>query len=291
MSLPPIVTGYFDMDGPLADCEGGFGIPVGHPKRGLWETDKKILAPMYKEGFFRNLQVTEGAVEAVAQIMNIPRLDFYIATHPIVEPLAVCASEKYEWIREHFPDLLHKMFMTCDKGHLNGHYLIDDHKEGWEAKFKGTFLHFDVTNPMKSWQDMICYLEKYDPNTLPNQVKEVEKYPAMFRTQMSQSGAFGSGNLMLQMQIKVGDRYVKLMTFDVTEPRPHLIHNKDCLGLRDVRSFDLDMASAQNHQGDWKPFEFWGDIEKIEVPKEILNRMTFLRELSPSMHNSHVGNH
>jgi len=131
---------YLDMDGVLAN----FWLGVGRPDA-EWNPPE-----MYVKGFFRNLPVMPGAKEAVAELLANPDLDVYIASKPDSTNMD-SATEKYQWINEHFPELIKKIFLTCDKGHLNGHYLVDDDYDRWAHKFPGTFLHFDEHNPLGSW--------------------------------------------------------------------------------------------------------------------------------------------
>lgn len=141
---------YIDMDGVLADFEKGIGRP-GHE----WDAPE-----MFVPGFFRRLEVLPGAKEAVGKLLTFSQLDVYIATKPTTKALG-CATEKFQWIEEHFPDLLRKMFITCDKGHLNGDYLIDDDISAWGQKFKGTFVHFDQFNSEEAWKKIVEYMERY----------------------------------------------------------------------------------------------------------------------------------
>lgn len=133
-------TVYLDMDGVIADFWTGVGRPDAE-----WNPPE-----MYVKGFFRNLPLMPGAKEAVAELLSNPNIDLYIASKPDSINMD-SATEKYQWINEHFPELTKKIFLTCDKGHLNGDYLIDDDEERWAHKFQGQFLHFDEKNPLQSW--------------------------------------------------------------------------------------------------------------------------------------------
>jgi 5'-nucleotidase len=144
---------YIDMDGVLADFEGGVG-------RFPFERNPP---EMYVQGFFRNLPVMPGAKQALEQLLNNEHIDVYIGSKPDSTNLW-SATEKFQWIAEHFPALIKKIFLTCDKGHLNGHYLIDDDEEQWGSKFKGTFLHFDHLTPEESWQKIVDYFNTYKDN-------------------------------------------------------------------------------------------------------------------------------
>lgn len=138
---------YLDMDGVLADFKKGIGRP--NPE---WNPPE-----MYEPYFFRKLPVMEGAKEAVAEMLANENIDLYIASKPDSKNLW-CATEKFQWIQEHFPDLLKKMFLTCDKGHLNGDFLIDDDFRQWGHKFKGTLLEFNENDPKESWARILGVL-------------------------------------------------------------------------------------------------------------------------------------
>lgn len=153
---------FMDMDGPLAEFEKAIGKDLDHPTRGTFETDPEMINPMYGEGFFRNLEVTEGAKEYMEKLRKLSSFDIYIASNAMTDEVLYSPSEKYEWLAEHFPWLVHRVMLTCDKGLLNGHYLVDDYREKWEDKFQGMYLWFDVTNPLKSWQKIYGWLEKED---------------------------------------------------------------------------------------------------------------------------------
>lgn len=144
---------YIDMDGVLANFRGGID-----RENAEWNPPE-----MYAVSFFRNLKVMPGAREAISTLLNNPKLDVYIASKPVTKLHGLhCATEKYQWVLEYFPELIQKIFLTCDKGHLNGDYLIDDDKNQWGDKFKGTFLHFDEFNPEESWKRMLEYFKKYE---------------------------------------------------------------------------------------------------------------------------------
>lgn len=135
---------FLDMDGPLADFDGSItsGIKNDPPE-------------MFVPGFFRNLKVVEGAKEAVDRIFADGRFYVYIGSKPTYKN-TLCATEKMDWIAEHFPMLKKRIVLVCDKKLLRGDILIDDDFKRWGHKFQGQFIHFDVTDPVKSWAEALA---------------------------------------------------------------------------------------------------------------------------------------
>lgn len=141
---------YLDMDGPLADFFGALGRSV--------EPHEEPLE-IYEKDFYTNMPVTKGALEAVHKLLAAEHLEVYIASKPITRNFlkdtpAYCPSEKYEWVFNHFPTLIRKIFLTCNKNLLRGHYLIDDQPNKWDD-FEGEILAFDNHNPVKSWEKIV----------------------------------------------------------------------------------------------------------------------------------------
>jgi len=141
---------FLDMDGVMADFDGAI-------------TSKGVYDPpeMFVPGFFRNLKVTEGAKEAVEALLALPDVEIYIGSK-MTSKAPNCATEKVEWIKEHFPDLLKNMVLCCDKKLLRGDILIDDDMERWGKSFIGLFLHFDHTNHKKSWKTVVRMVKQYE---------------------------------------------------------------------------------------------------------------------------------
>lgn len=136
---------FVDMDGVLADFNGSLAIFSKDP------------IEMYKEGFFRNLEVMPGAKEGIKALLKNKNLDVYIATKHLTKT-DYCASEKVGWVREHFPMLVKKMFMVTNKDLLLGDYLIDDDLK-WK-NFYGHFIHFDHTKPEIEWKRVVEMLNE-----------------------------------------------------------------------------------------------------------------------------------
>ncbi len=138
---------FLDLDGVLADFDGAIVNHIDDPPE------------MFVPGFFRNLAVHDGAKEAVATLLANENLDIYIGSK-MTSKATNCATEKMEWIREHFPALLKRMVLVCDKSLLRGDVLVDDDFERWAHKFQGQFIHFDRQNPRQSWESAVKELCK-----------------------------------------------------------------------------------------------------------------------------------
>jgi len=148
---------YFDMDGVLANFSKGAGVEPGYQK-----TPDTVYPPaMWELGFYRNLEVMPGAKEAMAILEAHPGLEIHIASKPSTKALS-SATEKLEWIEEHFPMFLRgRTHIIQNKGLLLGDYLIDDYLY-WEDLFQGTFIRFDETDPIKSWKNVVNILTRDD---------------------------------------------------------------------------------------------------------------------------------
>ena len=85
---------------------------------------------MYKKGFFRNLEPTDGSKEFIRCLLHqeaVGTIEVGILTKPVATS-PISYKEKVESIREHFPELLNKITMTQNKSQLRGDILIDDHE-------------------------------------------------------------------------------------------------------------------------------------------------------------------
>jgi hypothetical protein len=141
---------FLDMDGVLADFDGALP-PDQRRKNGV---DRWDPPAMFEPGFFRGLPVMPGAKEAVSALMASPNIQLYIGSKPTTKALT-CPTEKYQWIGEHFPDLLRRMCLVSDKSLLRGDFLVDDDKDRWAGVFVGTFIHFDREHPRHSWAGVV----------------------------------------------------------------------------------------------------------------------------------------
>lgn len=137
---------FLDMDGVLANFEGALAQIIQDPPE------------MFLPGFFRNLKPMEGAKEAIAILLANPRLDIYIGSKPSSKN-TLSATEKMDWVAEHFPALKDRIVLVCDKSLLRGHFLIDDDVGLWGHKFKGAFFHFDRNKPKEEWTRVVELLK------------------------------------------------------------------------------------------------------------------------------------
>ena len=87
--------------------------------------DKKVVRKVVESnGFFRYLPLVPGAQEGVERLSAFG-LDVWFCSKPL-EASPTCASEKFAWIAEFFPDYVGKLILAPNKGMVRGGVLIDD---------------------------------------------------------------------------------------------------------------------------------------------------------------------
>lgn len=84
---------------------------------------RTLFRNVYQPGFFRDIQIMEGAQDVVNRLME--KYEVYIATAAMEFPNSFV--DKYEWLAEHFPAIhWRNIIFLGDKSVLNTDYLIDD---------------------------------------------------------------------------------------------------------------------------------------------------------------------
>ncbi|SDZ93235.1 5'(3')-deoxyribonucleotidase [Arachidicoccus rhizosphaerae] len=115
-------------------------------------------------GFFRDLEVMEGAVDAVKKLMK--HYEVYVVSAAMEFPLSL--MEKYEWLQQYFPFIdWHNIVMCGDKSIINTDYMIDDYCKNLDV-FKGKTLMFhayhnttlDHHYRVRSWQEVLNWFER-----------------------------------------------------------------------------------------------------------------------------------
>ena len=134
----------FDQDGVLADFERGFhdawnvrmanrypALPLEqrcsfYVRDDYPDTYRNDVKAIYlAQGFYRDLPVIQGAVEAIMALLELGH-DVRICTSPLNQ-YRYCLPEKYEWVERHLgADFVHRMIVTKDKTVVLGDVLVDD---------------------------------------------------------------------------------------------------------------------------------------------------------------------
>ncbi|XP_077130423.1 5'(3')-deoxyribonucleotidase, mitochondrial [Ranitomeya variabilis] len=155
-----------DMDGVLADFEGGFlkKYRAQYPKepyidlnnrRGFWVSEQyenlkpglseKAISIWEAKNFFLDLDPIDGAVEAFKEMSNLPNTDVFICTSPI-KRFKFCPYEKYAWVEKHFGhEFLEQIILTRDKTVVSADLLIDDRPDIMGAEPNPSWEHILFT--------------------------------------------------------------------------------------------------------------------------------------------------
>ena len=140
---------YIDMDNVMVDFQSGIDqLAPTHIKRFEGRLDE---CPH----IFCLMEPMEGAVEAVEKLAEV--YDVYaLSTSPWQNPRAAC--DKYRWIQQYLPEVLHKRLILSHNKHLNiGDYLIDDRLANGADRFTGEHIHFG-TDKFPDWDAVLEYL-------------------------------------------------------------------------------------------------------------------------------------
>ena len=141
---------FIDMDGVIADFEKAsneFQRIHGKTNR----PDKWVD--------YRNLDVIEGAIEAVAKLNT--DYDVFIASTPPWSRPEVW-GHKREWIEEHFPYLKQRIILTHRKDLLIGDILIDDSRFRGQPDFQGEWYWFNKNWNNRNWKACLEWIYNHE---------------------------------------------------------------------------------------------------------------------------------
>lgn len=155
-----------DMDGVLADFEGGFlkkyraRFPQEpfislEERRGFWvsvqygqlrsDLFEKATSIWESKDFFLELEPLPGGVEAVKEMAKMDNTDVFICTSPI-KHYTHCPFEKFAWVEKHFGhDFVEQVILTSDKTLISGDILIDDKPDILGVELKPSWEHILFT--------------------------------------------------------------------------------------------------------------------------------------------------
>jgi 5'(3')-deoxyribonucleotidase len=138
---PDLIRVYVDMDGVVADFEGGF------KSVGMTATEFKKLP-----GIYRDLKPIPGAIDGLKWLLDNGYFPMMLTKIPSENPLA--ATEKIQWLYEHAPFMEDHIIISPDKGCVGTHrdFLIDDFPAWANAhQFEGTVIRFG-NSPTHGWE-------------------------------------------------------------------------------------------------------------------------------------------
>ena len=131
---PQLVKFYNEQYGAAVTLEGIQGLSGAE----AFPEDKVERRIVNTPGFFRNLEVMPGAINAVKKLME--DYEVYVVSAATEFPLSL--YEKYEWLQEYFPFIDWRHIVLCgDKSIINTDYMIDDYCKNLDV-FKGKTLMF-----------------------------------------------------------------------------------------------------------------------------------------------------
>uniref|UniRef100_A0A8K9USR2 Uncharacterized protein n=1 Tax=Oncorhynchus mykiss TaxID=8022 RepID=A0A8K9USR2_ONCMY len=168
-----------DMDGVIADFEGGFlkKYRARYPnepyitledRRGFWVSSQygnlrsdlceKAISIWESKDFFIELEPLPGGVQAVKEMAKMENTDVFICTSPIKHYIH-CPGEKYAWIEKHLGyDFLDQIILTRDKTVVTGDSSVC-------SKYLTVRLIYKQPNP--SWEH-ILFTACHNKHILPS---------------------------------------------------------------------------------------------------------------------------
>jgi 5'-nucleotidase len=150
---------YCDLDGVLSDFDGRVSEIVGHSNPSYDEVREAMQTP----GFFRDLPVLPGGLEAIGAIQAlIPGQVRILSAVPYSVPglAEIARQDKVGWLREHLPDLAESAHIVSDKGTVgtSTDIILDDHID-WNGCDRFPGMKIEFTGP-ESWAVLIAELNK-----------------------------------------------------------------------------------------------------------------------------------
>lgn len=152
------ISWYYEKHGVSIERESLHGKPEGE----AFPDKEKVRQFLFTPGFFRNTPVMEGAQEAVSKLNR--DFDIFIVSAAMEFPQSL--SEKYDWLKEHFPFISWKNIIFCgDKSIIDTDFMIDDHLKNLNyCKGRGilyTACHnmaLDYEVRVNDWSEAVEYL-------------------------------------------------------------------------------------------------------------------------------------
>ena len=162
-----------DMDDVMADATGQFinyyekefGVRIDRAilngkgeGEGFPENHSTIAEFPYRDNFFRTMTVNEDCQTVMEQLNK--KYEVFIVSAAMEFPQSL--SEKFEWIREHFPFLTWRQLVFCgNKSVVHGDFMIDDLVHNLE-KFNGEKfiftaphnIHLNHFKRLNSWKEV-----------------------------------------------------------------------------------------------------------------------------------------
>lgn len=101
------------------------------------EINQKWFEYINEKGFFRDLPVIDGAIEAVKQLQE--KYEVYVVSAAMEFKNSL--EDKFDWLNEHFPFIGWKNIIFCGEKIVNVDIMIDDRIKNF-SEFKGRPLLF-----------------------------------------------------------------------------------------------------------------------------------------------------
>lgn len=131
-----------------------------------WDVEQ-IRALMFEPGFFRSLRMIDGARRAIDE-MRKQGLHVFFCTAPMLGRSCPCASEKLDWLRDHFGAwAAERCIITSDKTPMYGAVLIDDNPDiqgVMTPSWKQVYFHQPCNRP-----------EALEAQAIPNERRAVAR--------------------------------------------------------------------------------------------------------------------